>query len=256
MFDILPKQVIDYGYIENGKIVLKNNTRNVRTDFVKGLLNRNGQPIVVVKQGKYLAYFPIALKEAEGYLGNEALGIFTKAKNKADAALGMNQLLVDNGFSPADYNLFYIDENNQSLLDNEGLPTENLQKAFDDLSGVKKISNVKDWMSPEHTVENLVKEASIGLDMSDNMFSSPKPIIELVDLGEGIKDWFTEALKEGDVSQEKALEIATKIFSGKRISIQEGQFIQSDRVTEALNNLYELSDAAQKASTKQKNEPC
>ena len=256
MFDIVPQQVVDYGYIENGKVVLKNGTKNVREDFVKGLLGRSGQPIVVVKQGKYLVAFPIALKESDTNLVDQALGIFTKAKNKAEAALGINQLLADNGFSPTDYNLFYIDENNQNLTNQEGLPTEDLQKAFDDLAGVKSVSGVADWMLPEHTVEDLANEASIGVDMTDNMFSSPKPIIELDNLKENIKDWYVEALKEGDVSEEKALEIATKIFNRKRITLQEAQFVQSDRVTKALDRLFELNNESQNEADKQKNKPC
>lgn len=256
MFDIVPQQVVDYGYIENGKVVLKNGTKNVREDFVKGLLGRNGQPIVVVKQGKYLVAFPVALKESDTNLVDQALGIFTKAKNKAEAALGINQLLADNGFSPTDYNLFYIDENNQNLTNQEGLPTENLQKAFDDLAGVKNVSGVSSWMLPEHTVEDLANEASIGVNMADNMFSSPKPIIELDNLKENIKDWYAEALKEGDVSEEKALEIATKIFYRKRITLQEAQFVQSDRVTKALERLFELSKEAQEQSNKEKKKPC
>jgi hypothetical protein len=256
MFDIVPQQVVDYGYIENGKVVLKNGTKNVREDFVKGLLGRNRQPVVIVKQGKYLVAFPIALKESETNLVDQALGIFTKSKNKAEAALKVNQLLADNGFSPTSYNLFYIDENNQNITNEEGLPTEDLQKAFDDLAGVKNVTSVVNWMLPEHTVEDLANEASIGVDMTDNMFSSPKPIIELDDLREGLKDWYTEALRNGDVSEEKALEIAIKMSKGKATSIQENQFIYGDRVTEARRRLTELNSEAQKEADEQKNKPC
>lgn len=256
MFDIVPQQVIDYGYIENGKVVLKNGTKNVREDFVKGLLGRNGQPIVVVKQGKYLVAFPVALKESETNLVDQVLGIFTKSKNKAEAALGINQLLADNGFSPTDYNLFYIDENNQNITNEEGLPTEDLQKAFNDLAGVKNVTSVADWMLPEHTVEDLANEASIGVDMTDNMFSSPKPIIELDNLKEGLEDWYTEALRNGDVSEEKALEIAIKIHKGKNTSIEENQFVYGDRVTAAFNRITELNEQAQKDADEQKNKKC
>lgn len=256
MFDIVPQQVVDYGYIENGKVVLKNGTKNVREDFVKGLLGRNRQPVVVVRQGKYLVAFPVALKESETNLVDQALGIFTKSKNRAEATLKLNQLLADNGFSPASYNLFYIDENNQNITNEEGLPTEELQKAFDDLAGVKNVTSVADWMLPEHTVEDLANEASIGVDMTDNMFSSPKPIIELDDLKELIRDWYAEALKEGDVSEDKALEIATKIFYRKRITLQEAQFVQGDRVTKALDRLFELNKESQNDANEQKNKPC
>lgn len=256
MFNILPKQVIDYGYIENGKVVLKNSTKGVREDFVKGLLGREGQPVVVVKQGQYLVAFPIALKEESANLADQAVDIFKNSKNKAEAALKLNQLLADNGFSPATYNLFYIDENNQNIVNEEGYPTDSLLKAFDDLTGVKKVGSVKDWMLPEHTAENLAEEASIGVDMTDSMFSSPKPIIELDNLKENIKDWFTEAQKNGDVTDEKAVEIATKIFNRKKISLQEAQFVQSDKVTEALNRMYDLNDDAQEDSDEQKNKPC
>jgi hypothetical protein len=92
--------------------------------------------------------------------------------------------------------------------------------------------------------------------MANNMFSSPKPIIELDELKEGVKDWYTEAEREGDVSEEKALEIATKIFLRKKISLQEAQFVQSDRVTEALDRLYELNNQSQKDVDSEKNKPC
>lgn len=256
MFDIVPSQVIDYGYIENGKVVLKNGTKNVREDFVKGLLGRQNQPVVVVKQGKYLVAFPIALKESEANLSDQVTEIFTTAKNKAEATLKLNQLLADNGFSPASYNLFYMDENNQNLIDAEGFPTQDLMKAINDLAGVTNVSSVKNWMLPEHKVEDLVNEASIGVDMTNNMFSSPKPIIELNDLKEGVKDWYTEALKEGDVTEEKALEIANKIFNGKATSIQENQFIYGDRVSEAMRRLTELNNEAQNDADEQKNKPC
>jgi hypothetical protein len=256
MFDIIPEQVIDYGYIENGKLVLKNNTKGVREDFIKGLLGRTNQPVVVVKQGKYLIAFPIALKESQTDLAEQVAEIFSTSKNRAEAALKLNQLLADNGFSPASYNLFYVDENNQNIVDSDGKPTENLLKAVGDLASVRNVSSVKDWLLPEHTTTDLANEASIGVDMADNMFSSPKPIIELDDLKELIRDWYAEALKEGDVSEEKAIEIATKIFYRKRISLEEAQFVQSDRVTEALNRMYELNNEAQKEANSEKNKPC
>jgi hypothetical protein len=256
MFDIIPEQVIDYGYIEDGKLVLKNNTKGVREDFIKGLLGRTNQPVVVVKQGKYLIAFPVALKESEANLSDQVTDIFTDSKNRAEAAIKLNQLLADNGFSPAAYNLFYMDESNQNILDSEGFPTKDLLKAIDDLASVTNVSSVKDWMLPEHTTTDLANEASIGLDMANNMFSSPKPIIELDELKEGVKDWYTEAEREGDVSEEKALEIATKIFLRKKISLQEAQFVQSDRVTEALDRLYELNNQSQKDVDSEKNKPC
>lgn len=256
MFDIIPEQVIDYGYIENGKLVLKNSTKGVREDFIKGLLGRTNQPVVVVKQGKYLVAFPVALKESDIFQSDQVAEIFTTSKNRAEAALKLNQLLADNGFSPASYNLFYVDENNQNILDSDGLPTENLLRAVNDLASVKNVSSVKDWMLPEHTTNDLVNEVSIGVDMANNMFSSPKPIIELDDLKELTKDWYAEAVKNGDVSEEKAIEIATKIFYRKKISLEEAQFVQSDRVTEALNRMYELNDEAQKEANSEKNKRC
>ena len=256
MLDIIPEQVIDYGYIEDGKIVLKNKTKGVREDFVKGLLGRTNQPVVVVKQGKYLIAFPVALKESEANLSDQVTDIFTDSKNRAEAAIKLNQLLADNGFSPAAYNLFYMDESNQNIVDSEGFPTKDLLKAIDDLASVTNVSSVKDWMLPEHTTTDLANEASIGLDMANNMFSSPKPIIELDELKEGVKDWYTEAEREGDVSEEKALEIAIKNANDKKLSPEERQFAQSDRVTEAMNRMYELNEEAQEDVDSEKNKPC
>lgn len=255
-FEISPKAVVDYGYIQDGKVVLKGNTKNVRQDYVKNSLNKDGLPVVVFSQGKYLIAFPMQLKETASNMGDVAADNLASAKNLAVGALEFNKTLADNGLSPATYNLYYLSGDNQSLSDMNGKASENLLKAIADLNKVKQTVDVSTWMLPEHSKEDLVNEASLAIDIENNPLSSPKPIINLDRMVDFTRDWYSELQATGELSDEKAAEIANKILNREAITVKENEASDHPLVLEYIEEQTKLNQDQQSDVDDAKNEEC
>jgi hypothetical protein len=242
-FEIEPKKVVTYGYIQNGKLVLKDGkTTKVRKDYISKFLNKNGTPVVVMRQGQYLFAFPLNLKKTNNNIGdaflNSMVDEFQKGdgKNLASLSLELNQMLVDNGFSTTKYDLHFLDMENQTLFDQEGNITRNLQQAIADLNKVEQTADVKEWMSQTYSAEDLVNDASIAVDMTDNPLSSPKPIIDLSPNGltSSVKDWRI------NFTDEKASEILDK-FINNTLTAKEYDFLDHPKVVALLRELVKVS---------------
>lgn len=255
-FEISPKAVVDYGYIQDGKVVLKGNTKNVRQDYVKNSLNKDGLPVVVFSQGKYLIAFPMQLKETASNMGDMAADNLAGAKNLAVGALEFNKTLADNGLSPATYNLYYLSGDNQSLSDMNGKASENLLRAIADLNKVKQTVDVSTWMLPEHSKEDLVNEASLAIDIENNPLSSPKPIINLDRMVDFTRDWYSELQATGELSDEKAAEIANKILNREAITVKENEASDHPLVLEYIEEQTKLNQDQQSDVDDAKNEEC
>jgi hypothetical protein len=254
-FDITPDAVVDYGYVQDGEVSLKGNTKNVRMDYVKDLLKKEGLPIAVFKQGQYLVAFPMNLKEGDTKIGDKALETLMQSDSLGKGVLELNNTLANNGISPSKYNLFYLSEDNQSLFTEDKM-TSSLEEAINKLNEVRQVADVTEWMSPDHTKENLVDQASIAIDITNNPLTSPKPIINLNRMVEFKDDWYAEALRTGELSDEKAIEIATKIFSGDSITPKESNFVDDPKVVGVISQLTKLEDDLDAASRSAQNEPC
>lgn len=255
-FDINPTAVVDYGYIQNGKVVLKNNTKRVRQDYVKDLLTKEGLPIVVFKQGKYLVAFPMQLKAAESQLGETAIDALVNAKNLGAGAIQFNNTLANNGLSPAIYNLYYASVDTQSLFSSNGEISDSLARAIDDLNKVRQTADMSTWMLPEHTKENLANEASVAIDIENNPLSSPKPVINLDKMVDFSRDWYSEARLTDKLGVEKATEIANKIIFEQTLTGQEAYFAYYPEVLEKIDEYFKLNSDKQSDVDDAKNEPC
>lgn len=255
-FDINPKSVIDYGYVQEGKVVLKNNTKRVRQDYVKGLLNKEGLPVVVFQQGKYLVAFPMQLKAAEAKLGDSALDSLLSAKNLGAGVLEFNNTLANNGLSPATYNLHYINAETQTLFSEDMKLSDSLNTAIEDLNKKKQTVDVSTWILPEHSKENLVNEASVAIDIDNNPLSSPKPIINLEKMIDFTRDWYSDAVATGNISIEKATEIANKMISGEPLTTKEYDFSDHPAVQFQIDSYIKLNPDQQSDADDAKNEPC
>jgi hypothetical protein len=255
-FDINPASVVDYGYIQNGKVVLKNDTKKVRQDYVKNLLTKEGLPIVVFKQGKYLVAFPMQLKATESQLGETAIDELVNAKNLGAGALQFNNTLANNGLSPATYNLYYANANTQSLFSANGEMSDSLARAINDLNKIRQTADISTWMLPEHTKENLVNEASVAIDIENNPLSSPKPIINLDKMVDIKRDWYSDAILTGNMSLEKATEIANKILFGEALTTQEYDLSDHPAVQFIIDEYTKLNPDQQSDVDDAKNEPC
>lgn len=255
-FDINPASVVDYGYIQNGKVVLKNDTKKVRQDYVKNWLTKDGLPIVVFKQGKYLVAFPMQLKATESQLGETAIDELVNSKNLGAGALQFNNTLANNGLSPATYNLYYANADTQSLFSANGEMSDSLAKAINDLNKVRQTADISTWMLPEHTKENLVNEASVAIDIENNPLSSPKPIIDLNKVIDFKADWYSEALRTDVLGAEKATEIANKMIFEQTLTGQEAYFAYYPEVLAQIDEYFKLNPDQQSDVDDAKNEPC
>lgn len=255
-FEVEPKAVVDYGYIQNGKVVLKGNTKNVRQDYVKSSLKKEGLPVVVFRQGKYLVAFPMQLKELNSRLGDTAQEELANAKNFAAGLLAFNNTLANNGLSPASYGLYYASEDVQSLYKPDRTLSDSFLQAVNDLNKIKQTVDVSTWMLPEHTKDNLVGEASIAIDIENNPLSSPKPIIDFNKVIDFKADWYSELLSKGTISTEKATEIANKILFGEALTRQEYDASDHPAVQEQIDEYLRLNPDQQSDADDAKNEPC
>ena len=255
-FEISPKAVVDYGYVQNGKVLLKGNTKNVRQDYIKNHLNKNGLPVIVFNQGKYLVAFPMQLKETASNIGDSAAKSLIESDNLGAAALEFNKTLADSGLSPASYNLYHVSEDSQSLVDINGNPSESLLKAINDLNKVKQTADVSTWMLPEHTKEDLINEASIAIDIENNPLSSPKPVINLEKMVDIKRDWYSDAIATGNLSLEKATEISNKMLFGEPLTTQEYDLSDHPAVQFLIDEYMRLNPDQQSDADDAKNEPC
>jgi len=254
-FDINPDSVVDYGYISNGELVLKNSTGGVRTDFIKGLLKKEGLPVVVFTQGKYRVAFPMNLKEVDSNMGDKALASLKNSNNLGSGILEFNNILAKNGISPSKYNLYYVNGDNQSLFEN-GTVSDALSKAVEELNTVKQVANVAEWMSPNHTKETLVNEASTAIDISNNPLTSPKPIIDFSRIVDFKADWYSEAIRTGELPDEKAAEIANKVVGLITLDGKEHEFSDHLKVMGMVEQMNKLDDTLKANSKDAQNKPC
>lgn len=220
LFDINPERVEDFGYYDNGKLVLKNgsNTSSIRTDFLRKFKNRPNVPIIVFKQGNVLVAFPVALKtKSDTKIGTEFLENIDPNKNLGQVSLELNELLEQNGLSPINYQLYFAGSESQTLFNDMGEMSPEFIKAIQDLDSLPQVADVRDWMNPDFNKENLVEDISTPFDMNNDPLSSAKPVIDLGEDGAVIyKDnWEDVFSRTGELPEETATEIASKIVEEK-----------------------------------------
>ena len=220
LFDINPERVEDFGYYDKGKLVLKNGTndKTIRTDFLRKFKNRTNVPVVVFKQGNVLVAFPVALKtKSDTKIGTEFLDNIDPSKNLGQVSLELNALLEQNGLSPIKYQLYFAGSESQTLFNDMGEMSSDFNKAIEDLDSLPQVADVRDWMNPEFTKENLVEDIQTPFDMENDPLSSAKPVIDLGEDGVVIyKDnWEDVFARTGELPEEAATEIASKIVEEK-----------------------------------------
>lgn len=232
-FPLVPQRVETYGYMEKGKLVLKNGVKpaNVRKDYVKRLEGKAGKvPVIVFRQGKYLVAFPVALVRTQANIGDEFFDRILQNKDNKDLsayAIELNQLLLDNGISPSKHNLYFLDKNNQTLFDQDGRSTQNLIAAIDELNKIKNEAKPEDWLAPEHNLAQLETEVTVPVDMNDVILNSPKPVIDLSPNG-------LQQVDTNKLTDAKANDIVSKFLNKETLTQSEYDELDNPKVTELL----------------------
>lgn len=248
--------VVDYGVTrEDGTLQLKGETSDVRRDFVADLPNT---PVVVFKVGKYNVAYPLSLIKTEGTLLKQADSILASNQNMAQKTTAINNLMAQNGISPSNYNLYYNTSEDNNMWTDEGNVSETLAKALDAMSQVESKPDVlESWFKDSHTKESLVSEVTITIDLADKPLSSPKPVIDFNNTQEvTTEDWYSSYLSTNELSNEKALEIANAIAFNSPLTANEYDVSDNEKVKEALEAIYALSNTSKKQSKTQKSKKC
>jgi hypothetical protein len=185
LFDPAVDKIVDYGYYDNGRLVLKGGKTEttVKTNFLAKLKNRSNVPVIVFKQGKYLVAFPVALKtKSDIKLGQQFLEKLDGTPGKLDmakVAIELNNLLEQHNLSPSKYGLYYAGVESETLSDDNGQYSADLNKAIQDLDAIPQVADVRDWMQPEFKREDLAGDILVPFDLNDNPLSSPKIVLDL-----------------------------------------------------------------------------
>lgn len=201
------EQIVDYGYMENGRLVLKGDTKNVRTDFVAKLSKKNNIPVIIFKKGEYLVAFPVSLTKRAVDNSQEIIKVLRSKINKAEKATVVNTILRENGIEG---NFEYTTEDKQNLYEEDGSISEVLQGHIDALSQAQEAAKVEDWMDDSHTKDMLVEEINITVDLEGRVLKSPKVIIDFdgAEMNQSDTPWYDVYMSTGQVSDEKIHEFA------------------------------------------------
>lgn len=251
-FNINPDTIVDFGFTQGGRLVLKGDTKGVRKDFISKIMKRDAVPVVVFKKGKYLVAFPIRLIKTSKNLGQQVEQILTQATSPAKAVIEINNLLKDNNLSPKAYNLYYTDVNNQTLFEEDGTFSLGLQKAIADLNTKQDFANPANW----DTREQVATEAVINVDLENNPIVSPKPVLDFTSTVEITGDWFQQYQRTGELSEEKATEVANKIAYGETLSVKEYEVSDHPLVEEKVAEIHRIEEEQKKESKDNLEKPC
>lgn len=185
-FSISEEQVQDYGYWDGKKTKLKNATKGVRTDLLKGI-DKN-VPIIVVKEGGILVAYPVELVKTDSMKGDTLLN-----SNLTDAQLAVqiNEALIDAGVKPVV--MYYLSVDNQNMRNDDGSPSDILMQAVEKLNKVQdKVDYKTTWFEDAHDKKQLVTEALVNIQLEGTKFLSPKIAVDLASFIEYTQDSLTE----------------------------------------------------------------
>lgn len=163
---------VDAGYVENGKLTLggKIDSDNVVTAYLPN--NSQKTPVVIFKyRGENIA-FPVSLQKKSSRVSRQVEDILgTNTLTPGQKVNAINDILIENGIAPADYNISESDLNSREAIDRilDGLDTE------------YTVANVEEWATKEYNLDNLREDASINIDFENKPFNTPKIKVNLTE---------------------------------------------------------------------------
>lgn len=259
--------IVDFGYVQNGNINLRNETKSVRKDFIDKLSKKTSFPIIVFKQGKFLVAYPVNLVKRPSDRGSEIANILTKRSlNNTQKATQINNYLAQNNINPKDFGLYYISENNQNMF-NENQISDELNTALVALNEIQDVVDVQEWVRGDYSKEQLINDAQITIDLTNRPLRSPKVVLDFSQSmsTESSLTWYEQWLNTGEISEEKIVEIANKIVaentnmdgSNALTNEENAVFVnETDRIEKAIENIYKMSEEKQKEANKEKRRKC
>lgn len=166
--------VVDVGYIENGKIVTRNQTEKVKESFVKAILKGSKKfegkrtPIIIIYfKGHKIAY-PVSLTPTKQNLSLELKDIYENDNMlPTEKVIAINELLNN-----LNLNTNTLGVTTQDYIDKE----ESLLNIVTDINVYPKVNN---FTSKDLSLEEiLVGNVTTNINLEGDMFHSPKVVLD------------------------------------------------------------------------------
>lgn len=259
--------IVDFGYIEGGALTLRNETKNVRTEFIDKLAKKANVPVIVFKQGKFFVAYPVSLVKRTASKSDEVANILANRKlNNTQKATEINNYLTQNRINPKDFGLFYVTQDNQNMFDGAEMSTQ-LSTAVAALAGLQDSVDVEQWINGEYDKDQLIEDIEITIDLENRPLRSPKVIIDFNGAAstENVLSWYEEWVNNGAVTDEKINEIANKVVAEalsmdglNALSRQEYEIYiaESEKIESAMKNIYKMSAEKEKLAKEEKRKKC
>lgn len=212
------KNILDVGYVLNGKVVLKKGSKYTGFPFASSIINDKAGyyvntrvPVVVIKGKNGLNYlFPVGLRSVESEEGQKWISSIDMLLESDDPSLlqlgqddiqDLNAYLTRLGLDPASYQVSYLN------------PVSGLRKARKAIEELSTVPDVSKWVEDDsRSLEDIVTtEVESGIDFEGEMFVAPKIRIQ----------FGKSTTKKQKPVIENDLPFQEEVTGGKRSSIED-----------------------------------
>lgn len=251
------QNVVGQGFIENGKVT---STINIDVNqFINKVSSINKDikiPFVAFNYNGKIVAFPISLNS---FTADKSEGIFDGLETTAQKAKVLADTLNQNGLDASSYNINFTDK--ESWLD-----SQETQDALKDLSQVKEFVDIERFATKGYNKQNLIADATIAIDISNNPFQSSKIMLTTSDKIDsdilGYREFLAESeRKEVEIRialNDVAKQIYSKYLANEELdnkftqTFDETPIIEGDSDIIMRRNINTLKAAIKGASAKTK----
>ena len=185
--DAALEQIVDFGFIENGKIVTneKAEDSDIVKDFIKSVGKNERVPFIVFKHGNKKVAYPVSLVTTANPASNAVVDINnTETLTAGEKIVKINDILLENGISPQEYDLMNTDA---EIIDKK------IDEIIERLVSKEIKPDLNNWLESNKSI--LKTEAIISIDLENRPLKSPKVMLDFAaaELSEEIEQVANEA---------------------------------------------------------------
>ena len=203
------KNIEATGFVQDGEITLNKKVDDVRRSFIKKISEKNkGKkvPIVIIKRGVQMIAFPVQMiKTTVSKIEDLNTILEDSTKTDAQKVTAINNLLIENGIAPKEFELTTLDEQKVNAI-------------ADRLENNQEYKTAEQLADKDYKKENLINDATIALDLENLSVSLPsqKFNVDLENLDyDNLPDLKVE--KQAVLEKEAEKEVETpKVISAKK----------------------------------------
>jgi len=196
------KQVVNTGYVQNGKSTLSRDGKGVRFDFVTKISKNNPTkkiPIIVFEYKGLKIAFPVSLISTPNSKISTIEDIMATNESDANKVKMINQALIENNIEPKQFELTDLNPSKVAAI-------------------AKVMDSIQDFVSAEYLadkdydVNQLITQAQIAIDLTNRPIGAPKMVMDLA-------SYSGETFKEPEMTEEEvAQEEEDKVADNSRVN--------------------------------------